>query len=401
MTPQDFPFAEAARAVLDDVRGAYSGLLGALGAPARAADVQAALGLDKKLAWRVRKVADSVDPLEGASFVPSLASAGRVAQAALARGVERTIVDGVLAATETFEQFVADRAEDRSNFDAMAAALAGGLDPILLEARRTAFRANVVLHGKRSEALLFAFAIAPGPREGLLQAVSLRGHHGLQRLRADASTILSKHRFESDGRTSGSRRPLDPAVAAELGAPVVGALSSAELPALLHEVEADGYRTTLLAQSDLGPGGAATYLLGEVHDAFPLDEHAIGSLCQASTPTRRLVHDFLMHEDLPLEPPELRVVAGRPEAETWPEVIGGGGPGPEASPARPLAGGARVVDLGTGLGAARLPDWAGGVSPLDLAVARLGWDAGRMRLYRVVIEYPVQSSIAWLRARRR
>ena len=50
-------FADGARAVLAEVQGAYSGLLDALGAPARAADVQSALGLDKKLAWRLRPTA--------------------------------------------------------------------------------------------------------------------------------------------------------------------------------------------------------------------------------------------------------------------------------------------------------------------------------------------------------
>ena len=36
-----------------------------------------------------------------------------------------------------------------------------------------------------------------------------------------------------------------------------------------------------------------------------------------STPTRRLVHDFLIHEDLLVAPPELRVMAGRPKGDDW------------------------------------------------------------------------------------
>ncbi|MHC4892856.1 MAG: hypothetical protein ACYTFV_05695 [Planctomycetota bacterium] len=382
------PFVEAAREVLGEVRGAYAGLLTALGSPRRPADVQTSLGLDKKLAWRVRRVADALDPLEGASFVPSATSAQRVAKAALAQGVERQVVDGVLEATQVFERFVSERADDRASFEAMAAAVSGGLDPILLEARRAAFRANVLIQGKRSEAMLFAFAMAPGERPDQLRALSLRGHVELQRLRPDASVALSKHRFESGDQPAGTRRPLDPEAAQACSAPVVRALCSDDLPELVHTTEDSGFRLTHLAHADLGSDGALTYVLGDLNDEFPNDPVAFGSLCEVSTPSRRLVHDFLIHEDLDLDAPQLRIVGNRHEAEQWPANPG------------PLDADARVLELGQGLTHADFPEWSGAHEPLAYAFDKAGWDVSKLRHFRVVIEYPVQGSIAWLRAAR-
>ena len=56
-------FTGKARRVLGDVRSAYGDLLEALGRPERAADLQSRLELDKKLAWRVHRVATCDDPL--------------------------------------------------------------------------------------------------------------------------------------------------------------------------------------------------------------------------------------------------------------------------------------------------------------------------------------------------
>ena len=384
-------FEDEARSALGEVRGAYLDLLDELGAGQRAADLQGQLRLDKKLAWRIRRLADAPDPLQAASYAPSLVSARRVASAAKGAGVSSEVLERLVEVTGRLERCVAERAADRSSFEAMAAASAGrGLDSILDDARRSAFRANVLLHGKSSELSVFVFGLAPGAAPGRLAAFNLRGHLGLQRLRPDASLELASHRMERDGQAVSGARPLDDDAPPELGAPVLTEFSSELLPALLSEVAQAGFQRTLLSHPDLGLGGALEVVLGERIDELELDPSAMGSLCAVGTPTRQLVHDFLIHRDLPLATPELRLLA---RSTTEPEWAEPGAPG-----TLPCACAVRSLRLTKG--EANLPGWGRHYALLQFALERMGWRAEEFVLHRVVMDFPVLHSVAWLRAAR-
>lgn len=378
-------FESEARQVLGRVRGAYVRMVGAVGGASRPVDLQQALDLDKKLAWRVHRLTTAADPLQGAPYVPSPTSARRLAGAAEQRGVSDELTADLLAATDEFERLVSLRAGDRASFEAIAAALSGqGLDQLQQDARRAAFRANVLLHGKQSDLLVSAFLAGPSDEPGRFDGASLRGHVGLQRLHPDAAVQVARHRFDVDGRPLGRPLALDDQAQQATGAPLIAAFSDA---VALEEDEADGFQRLYLAHRDLGLADALTCVLGERSPAMPLDE-GLGSLCELATPARLLVHDLILHRDLDRRPPELRVVASRAQADRWPAERG-----PEV-----LSPGASVACLGQGLDAAGLPAWSRYQELLTWTAGRMGWEPDDLEVHRVVIEYPVLHSVVWLRS---
>lgn len=382
-------FEDDAREVLGTVRGAYAALLGELGAISRPVDVEQALGLDKKLAWRVHRVATAQDPLEGAPFVPSRTSVNRLARSASRSGVDATTVNGVLDATAAFERLIATHASDRPAFDAMAAGISGqGHEQLQLEARRAAMRANVVVHGKVSELLMYSFIARPGEADDTVDAVSLRGHVGLQRLRRDAAIEIARHRFESEGEAIGGAVPLDAEAAARCGAPVVGELAA---DALVERTTPDGFTRTLLANPDLGLGAALDCVLGEITHAWPLTGEALGSMCEVATPTRRLVHDMVLRDDLAVAPPDACVVHRAASRDHWPE--------PDSPDRLPVP--AIVAALGRGARVTQIAEWSGYTPLVVRAIEALGDDPERYRTWRVVVDHPPLHALVWLRAIRR
>jgi hypothetical protein len=166
------------------------------------------------------------------------------------------------------------------------------------------------------------------------------------------------------------------------------AFSSADLGDLEHVEVASGFRRTFLTGPELGPRGARTYMLGERTDDLPRDEEALGSLCEVATPTKRLVHDLLLHEEVDAAPPDVRVVLSRRETEAW--------PAPDDPGVLPIE--CRVADLGPGLEGAGLPEGGRHRELLRFGAEAVGIDPQRLRLHRVLVEYPVQHSVVWLRA---
>ncbi len=390
MSPLDSrpTFASEARAVLDRVRRASADLLTAVGAVQRPVDVQTALGLDKKLAWRLHRLATATDPLRAAPFVPSTTSLRKVDRAAARLGVEKAVRDALRDAAGAFDALVGERAADRSSFDAMAAAASGaGLDTLQSEARRAAHRANVIVHGRQSDVLVYAFLVGPGAKPGTVDGISLRGHIGLQRLRATAPVELARHRFDLGGESLPAAQPLDPEGAERCGAPVVAAFSSPDLPDLIQEDADGGFRRTTLTNADVGATSALDFLLADRNPAIPLVD-ALGSLCEVQTPTKALVADLLLHEDVPVETPDLRVVASRAATDEW--------PAPDAPEVLPVE--SRLEDLGPALATPDLSPWSRQGALFRWAIERAGWDPARLRHHRAVIDHPPLFSVTWLRA---
>src|ERR1041385_4747674 len=175
----------AAAAVMRDLREACADLVERTpGRPARAIDLERALGVSKKLAWQVFRIAKSENVGEIGN-VPSPASVRTLLAAGRKRGVPARGWERAGAAFEGFERFASTQADDRASLVTLVTGTPSAPgDPHALAARKAAFRGNASIWGAKVEVLARTVIYYPQSAPGTATDVSLViGDMGLQRLR--------------------------------------------------------------------------------------------------------------------------------------------------------------------------------------------------------------------------
>jgi len=390
--------AEVVDAVVS-LRGAYADLLAAVPREGTGAiGVERALGISKKLAWQVYRVATAENPLSSGARVPGKAAARQVISAAARLGVSSDVTDRVEIATERFHTAVSEHADDRSSFDLMVRSVTGeGLAGHDAELKRTAYRVNRELMGRCCDVDLFTLLVAPSEKPGHMDMCSLRGLHGLRRLRPDVPLVISRHRFDQGEGNVRQREPVfqDTIAAGPTG--LVAEFSTEPLPSIAAHTGQDGYTRFVANVDRLGTSSAVSCYLADMTRGLPIRSPdgscAIGNIHEIGTPAETLFQDMLIDRRLLAEDgfgpisPELRVLSRRLESTTW--------PGDDTGVLLPVA--ERIVRGGRGMPALstpELPDYPGMV---ESVTKQLGWDAGNLVLFRVRIEHPVLHSVVWVR----
>jgi hypothetical protein len=394
--PKEDQFEQRAAAVLRQLRGAISAVIGAIpghDAIGRPTDLQRVLLIPSTLAWQIYKVAYASDPVGEANNVPGSAAMLRFIDAAADRGVPSKVVQAGRDAVREFETFVKSYAGTRSSFDSMVAALHNGVsESVDLQYRRAAFKANSHIWGVQAKTQLACYVFrANADDQSQLDFIGLRGLLGLKRLRRDASWVVSHARVaDDDGHI---RRPIDrvPIDPIELDSPGVSLLRdycSQPLPQFRTMMTESGFMNVELASTDVGSKSAITCLIGDIYQkAFTRhkDENNQKQTAQSMvrTPCERLIHDVLAPRGI--------FGSATPTVMVY-------GDHRNVDPALPgrdcdlLAMSASAAYLGRGPSVLHTPAIPRYSEMVQYAMDKAGWDAESLDVYRCEVEYPVMPS---------
>ena len=376
----------AATEVLADAQRAMHDLLTGAGlANARATDVARGLGLDKTLAWKLAHFIGDAAP-EAARHMPGQNAIEIERRAGQKAGVARQRIDAVRAADNRLRAFMTEHAGDRRTFETM---LAGATpdESLMLEERRSFYRAGSTLWGVRAQCQFLMLALRPSPdTPGKLDILQLSGFVALERLRPDIPWIIRRLRASDD---SGKqmyqipRVPLDPDGVTTGGMPLIPDFCSQPLPEIRQTEASNGWIYDELVPGALGKSGAATIVNGEVMPAVVPSEHADDNtfaryMLTVRTPIEHAHVDLLIHADLPhFDPPNCTLVGLLEDRMT-----------PQAHDGMHL----QEPGLGTSLGtpaavrSRRIPNYE---HMTTAALRRAGWPSpNAFRGYRFASDYP-------------
>lgn len=193
---------DEAAAVLADLQASLTALLEGLPAPIhRPVDLERLLGLDKKLAWQVYRVARSAHPLDEVQNLPARASMRRLLQAARKRHIPQPLIDKLDGSFARFDRFLVVHTSDRDGLVSLLSGMGGkNDDQFKLKVRKSLFRSAAHFWGMHAPLLIRTsiFHAKPGP-EYFEDSALVQATINLERLRANQATdFVMMMRTKSD-----------------------------------------------------------------------------------------------------------------------------------------------------------------------------------------------------------
>jgi hypothetical protein len=260
-----------------------------------------------------------------------------------------------------------------------------------LSLRRSAFRSASFLAGVQAQVQVQTFLFAPTREDpDRFDGVSINGFVELTRVRPDAPVVIGRAMATDP---SGcvikpfKDEPIDaPAPGDDNPVPLLHDFCSSPVPRFRRHAGERGFVENELAEGPVGRTGAATFFSGMVvrsmgHRHRNEESRTMDLLARVRTPVAVLVYDALVHEDI--------FGAATAASGVYSDLFGDAFKrGPEGRERYRLPTAARAQLLGRGLGAAHTPDVPRYTRMLQHVTERLGWEAGKMLVYRVRIEYP-------------
>lgn len=385
----DYRFLEEARRMLESLSEACASLVRAApGGIRTAADLERALGVNKKIAWQVFKLAETKGSLSVGSFLPGADPVRRLIDAAQQKQLPTEVVQDLENAFGAFDNFVRTHAGDRASFISMLGSSREESDTDRLHAR-AAFRAASHFLGAQAAVRTNIFMAWTNGKTN--DFVSLRGRLGLRRLRADATVVVDRHMSTRapEEMTHILPQPLDTAAAQRSGAVILPSFCSKPLPGLRSVEEPNGYRRIELTENMVGLQGAVDLMFGTVtrgvaHQVSTADaEHGVHSMVTNDVPTALLVQDVLMHTAYGDVQPTLTAYADPLAAES----------AEYRARATLLPVRYKVDHLGRGPSGATTSDFPRYAELIGYTCALMGWDPDEFNVYRVRIEFPLLHSV--------
>ncbi|MEM1451343.1 MAG: hypothetical protein AAGI22_19650 [Planctomycetota bacterium] len=353
------------------------------------------LGLTTVTASRLLKAISQQDPIAVIQLLPGPTPLRRVAEAARQSGAPEAACDAALVQIDAFADLIRETAGDRGALRSMLSTwLPEERREFEAQRRQTMFKALAELEGVSCDLQLETILLHPSTERGMLDVANVKSLMGIDRIRPDAAVKLGTRRVPL---ASDEERPRVPLTLD--GEPALGGLNCVRLdqfckapPAPLEVKRFGDIVQYSLGATGFGRDAKVDLVMAELNRA-ELVEQASGSLYFFSIPemaTRRLVFDLIVHEDL--------CAATRPSLHVHSTAaMGAARPGdPDREPDR-RASTASLELLGAGTRRLRLLEFGRYGALLDHALERLGWDAAKLRTYRVNVAYPLvgrQISIA-------
>ena len=407
-------FEKSARGTLQSLRSALAEVIAgiegfSLNEQASFADFARHLEIDKKLAWKMGKVVLSRDPFEAAQNMPGQGGLSIFLDAAARRGAEPAAVERAREAFEAYRGLIRVHAGNKAEFESMLARFAdAGTARTDLDHRRAAFQANTYLFGVQARVQLRADFLHPAESgdPDRVDSASGRGFIDFVRTRADVEWPLGRPVYGADNRPPSMPvlTPIDPPPPTAPPSPGAGETPVQDQVPLLRDfcsrplgqrraAEGRGGAPELLLEAGpIGRTAAITWLTGEVardHGDRWASESCThtGMAVRCYTPCERLVCDQYVHASLfGRVEPSLSIVP-----ELYQRAAGHDTLGRMQVPTHE-----RVAFLGAGLDAAATPLLPRQRELASHVFSRLGWNPDDFLVYRLVIEYPVIPTVAFM-----
>ncbi len=349
--------------------------------------VSQSLGIHRKLAWQLIKVAYSGDAFVAAKHMPSSKSVSALVKAAELSGVAEELVESIKATDQKFRALVETHASSKSEFD-MLIESTGSEHDISAEDRwrQLAFEGNSFTWGARCKVLLAMCVLMPSEdTEDYFHAAQIRGLMGFRQTRPDVRWVINQSvALDDDAQHEQAmqRAAIDPQAAKQYsGVPVIPEFCSNPMPALSRKRTRDGMMQDEFLSSEVGLLGERTLVTGELlrniapTHAMPNDKVAhFGTTVR--TPAEMLHFDLFVRAGLFGEVErELRVFSDIASPASFED-------------SDKLHIGGEVKLLGRGLAFAQCVDLPGYPDLASSVFARLAIDPDEYELYRIRMAYP-------------
>ncbi len=353
------------------------------------------LGVHRKLAWQLSKIAYTTDPFEAARHMPT----PRALESLLADLHTRVPAGMASAASEAvarFEAVLTTHADTRVEREMLLDSFAPARDPETdARWRQQAFVGNSYTWGAHCRLLLALCILTPSDdRDLYFHAVQVRGLIGFRQTRRAVRWLVNQAVVADDASRITrdlERTPLDPEAAdANQGVPLLPEFCSDPPPPLIRSTAPDGMVHDEFVEAEPGRKGERSLVTAEIvrnlapTHATPNDRVAhFGTAVR--TPAEVLHFDLFVHAGLFGDVRrELRVFSdvANPMAFADHDAID-------------IA--AEIERLGTGLTYAHTPDLPAYDQLAESVFTRLNRDPGEYELYRVRVPYPPMPTTVMVR----
>lgn len=387
------PFNEVARRRLGALQGAFADILEAIGPGLNALEVAQALGIDRKLGWRLHRLAKSASPIAGAEYLPGEEGVEILLSAVKRCGVGAEAINAARRAVREYRELEMNYAGDRATLESMLAPLAPSDDEsqrMHMQHRRELFLSQSRVWGVRSRVQVRADFVCPSSsREGWEDFAAIRGFLDLARLRDDLRWMMPRAKLTDERRTTqvGEWYPLDEEACRKYGAPLMPRYSSTPAPTFADisgrtDANVDKF---FLTDWPVGVRSPLSVILGEggkaMCPAWTNDPTFKGeSYTRAYTPVELLTMDHLVHKDLfGRLSPTLHVLCDLGPWMQYPAQI------EQRSEVQVPE---RVEYIGRGVACANLSEMPLYRELLGEVCERQGWRADDFDVYRVRMAFP-------------
>lgn len=362
----------------------------------RGVEIAQSLKIDKSLAWHLAKVASARHPATVIEHLPGLEGIELIVKAASKLNAPDATINEFRDVFSSLLEMQDLIAGDRHVLIGMLKD-SPGAEPAVAKslhlARKSACRANATLFGLSAAAEFRVDCLWLDAATSKLALATIRGWTQLARLRDDAIIKLGAFHLANSPSTLDQPRPLDPIAAAKFQAPVVGEFCSPSLSPFMVDQDSRGLNALFIAQGDLGLSSAVDIVLGEaIGPSISPFAQQPGELAEVFVrchiPTRRLVHDWLIHRDL---------LAGAwkgqtPHHDVWSELSGGGLFPLNRSHKSRLSPRTAIARSAVPEHAVRIPELPRHLDMIKWLCNSQSLTIGDFDLYRVEIEHPITPS---------
>ncbi len=309
------PLENIAPAVLENLAKRFADLLRALPSPVtRAVDLATQLEIERSLAWKVWRVAQSEHSIPSPRHIPGSGGV-KLFLEATERKVPRKLREDAWAAFSDFENLIRTHTSSRAALNSMLSRFTTeGRERLEINIRREGFRARSHFVGVAAKAQYRAFAIFPGEPGYGTSAAALYAYSKVFRMRTDASWVLYRAKLIKDREAVNlgnyQRGPLGPPSGEEspdgLGA-VIREFSSDPAPDVRWIEVKSGIIECVLESGPIGEKKALDWAYGELITNSPMDEaEEDGVIMNVITPSEHVCFDLFLHRDIsPTRSPRL------------------------------------------------------------------------------------------------
>ncbi|MBM4114271.1 MAG: hypothetical protein FJ252_00140 [Phycisphaerae bacterium] len=386
VTPASVGASDVRVALLDlkastqDVLAAVPGLTGF-----RPVDIEGALGIDLKLAWKLSHLAHAGDPFDAVRHLPGELAAKIAAQAAAKKGVPAAKTEAMMAALFRVQSLGIAWSGGKRAFGLLSANMATNADGrFAVDRRKELFSGGMHVWGMRAANAFRVDVLHPAARGKMIDCLTLRGFADLERLRFDAAWRFDAPVVVDDrGRASRRARLERPAGTASSSAPFIIDELCSGASKTLKRVAEDG--CLHLMPGEVGRASAGTLVQGAVMrhvqpQGLSRDHSGLFQVFRARTPC--VMQEFVVGVHRSLVPEGVQ-----PDAVVYGDLYGA----PERR--MPYHLGDRLhcgatVQVLAARSRWRIEGVVGVEGWIDRQLDALGWDRDDMLWFRAAVAYP-------------